>query len=201
MKLIHAVFLGQPVNVQYLLDQTSMKGRVMNNKPREASPTMWIPQVFLAVLCVIFGVFAYKIPLKMFIFPSLEGKVEFFGIWNASLATILIIVGIIVGVIIYLLGTITKARETEAFIGGEILEKQPNMRVSGTEFYNTIKEITPLDAIYRLAERKVFDIYHLGSIITFGFNKILSYLHNGILLTYLSWCLLGMIILFYILLR
>ena len=201
MKLIHAIFLGQPVNVQYLLDQTSMKGRVMNNKPREASPTMWIPQVFLAVLCVIFGVFAYKIPLKMFIFPSLEGKVEFFGIWNASLATILIIVGIIVGVIIYLLGTITKARETEAFIGGEILEKQPNMRISGTEFYNTIKEITPLDAIYRLAERKVFDIYHLGSIITFGFNKILSYLHNGILPTYLSWCLLGMIILFYILLR
>lgn len=201
MKLIHAVFLGQPVNVQYLLDQTSMKGRVMNNKPREASPTMWIPQVFLAVLCVIFGIFAYRIPLKMFIFPSLEGKVEFFGIWNASLATILIVAGIIVGVIIYLLGTITKARETEAFIGGEILEKQPNMRVSGTEFYNTIKEITPLDAIYRLAERKVFDIYHLGSIITFGFNKILSYLHNGILLTYLSWCLLGMIILFYILLR
>jgi formate hydrogenlyase subunit 3/multisubunit Na+/H+ antiporter MnhD subunit len=201
MKLIHAVFLGQPVNVQYLLDQTSMKGRVMNNKPREASPTMWIPQVFLAVLCVIFGVFAYRIPLKMFIFPSLEGKVEFFGIWNASLATILIIVGIIIGVIIYLLGTITKTREAEAFIGGEILEKQPNMRVSGTEFYNTIKDIAPLDAIYKLAERKVFDIYHLGSIITFGFNKILSYLHNGILLTYLSWCLLGMIMLFYILLR
>jgi hypothetical protein len=137
----------------------------------------------------------------MFIFPSLEGKVEFFGIWNASLATILIIVGIIVGVIIYFLGTITKTRETEAFIGGEILEKQPNMRVSGTEFYNTIKDIAPLDAIYKLAERKVFDIYHLGSIITFGFNKILSYLHNGILLTYLSWCLLGMIMLFYILLR
>jgi NADH:ubiquinone oxidoreductase subunit 5 (subunit L)/multisubunit Na+/H+ antiporter MnhA subunit len=201
MKLIHAIFLGQPVNVQYLLDQTSMKGRVMNNKPREASPAMWIPQVFLAVLCIIFGVFAYRIPLKMFIFPSLEGKVEFFGIWNASLATILIIVGIIVGIIIYLLGTITKTRETEAFIGGEILEKQSNMRVSGTEFYDTIKEIAPLDAIYRLAERKVFDIYHLGSIITFGFNKILSYLHNGILLTYLSWCLLGMIILFYILLR
>jgi NADH:ubiquinone oxidoreductase subunit 5 (subunit L)/multisubunit Na+/H+ antiporter MnhA subunit len=201
MKLIHTVFLGQPVNVQYLLDQTSMKGRVMNNKPREASPTMWIPQVFLAVLCVIFGIFAYRIPLKMFIFPSLEGKVEFFGIWNASLATILIIVGIIVGVIIYLLGTITKTRETEAFIGGEILEKQPNMRVSGTEFYNTIKDIAPLDAIYRLAERKLFDVYHLGSTITFGFNKILSYLHNGILLTYLSWCLLGMIILFYILLR
>ncbi|GAI67169.1 unnamed protein product, partial [marine sediment metagenome] len=147
------------------------------------------------------GVFAYKIPLKMFIFPSLGEKIEFFGIWNANLATILIIVGIAVGIIVYFLGTIKKTRETEAFVGGEILEEQPNMRVSGTEFYNTIKDITPLDTIYRLAGRKVFDIYHLGSIITFGFNKILRYIHNGILPTYLGWCFLGMIILFYILLR
>jgi len=113
----------------------------------------------------------------------------------------LIILGVAVGIIIYLLGTIRKTRETEAFIGGEILEEQLNMRVSGTEFYNTIKDITPLGTVYGLAEKKVFDIYHLGSIITFGFNKILSYLHNGILPTYLTWCLLGMIILFYILLR
>lgn len=137
----------------------------------------------------------------MFIFPSLEEKIEFFGIWNASLATILIIVGVAVGIIVYLLGTIRKTREAEAFIGGEILEKQPNMRVSGTEFYNTIKDITPLGAIYGLAERKVFDIYDIGSIITFRFNKILRYLHNGVLPTYLAWCFLGMIILFYILLR
>ena len=201
MKLIHAVFLGQPSNEQRLSNKVLTKKGAIINKRRENSPTIWIPPVLLAVLCVIFGVFAYRIPLKMFIFPSLEGKVEFFGIWNASLATILIIVGIIVGVIIYFLGTITKTRETEAFIGGEILEEQPNMRVSGTEFYDTIKDITPLDTIYRLAERKVFDIYDIGTKMTFGFNKILSYLHNGILLTYLSWCLLGMIILFYILLR
>ncbi len=99
------------------------------------------------------------------------------------------------------MGTIRKTRETEAFIGGEILEEQLNMRVSGSEFYNTIKDITPLNTIYRLAERKVFDIYDIGTKITFGFNKILSYLHNGILLTYLAWCFLGMMILFYILLR
>ena len=201
MKLIHAVFLGQPANKQPLSNKILTKAETMINKPRETSPTMWIPQVFLAVLCVIFGVFAYRIPLKIFIFPSLGEKIEFFGIWNASLATILIIVGIIVGIIIYLLGTVTRTRETKAFIGGEILEEQLNMRVSGTEFYNTIKDITPLGTIYGLAERKVFDIYDIGTKITFGFNKILSYLHNGILLTYLAWCFLGMIILFYILLR
>jgi len=201
MKLIHAVFLGQPVNKQPLSNKISTKPETMINKRRETTPTMWIPQVFLAVLCVIFGVFAYRIPLKIFIFPSLGEKIEFFGIWNAGLATIFIIVGVAVGIIIYFLGTITKTRETEAFVGGEILEKQSNMRVSGTEFYNTIKDITPLGTIYRLAGRKVFDIYHLGSIITFGFNKILRYIHNGVLLTYLAWCFLGMIILFYILLR
>lgn len=201
MKLIHAVFLGQPSNEQRLSNKVLKKKGEIINKRRETSPTMWIPQVFLAVLCVIFGVFAYRIPLKMFIFPSLGEKIEFFGIWNASLATILIIIGVAVGIMIYLLGTITKTRETEAFVGGEILEKQPNMRLSGTEFYNTIKDITPLGTVYGLAEKKVFDIYHLGSIITLGFNKILSYIHNGILLTYLAWCFLGMIILFYILLR
>jgi len=201
MKLIHAVFLGQPANKQLRSNKIPTKAEAMINKRRETSPTMWIPQVFLAVLCVIFGVFAYRIPLKMFIFPSLGEKIEFFGIWNASLATILIIVGVAVGIIIYLLGTITKTRETEAFIGGEILEEQPNMRVSGTEFYNTIKDVAPLGTIYRLAERKVFDIYHLGSTITFGFNKILRYIHNGVLPTYLAWCFLGMIILFFILFR
>jgi len=201
MKLIHAVFLGQPANKQSRSNEVLTKAESMINKRRETSATMWIPQVFLAVLCVIFGVFAYRIPLKMFIFPSLGEKIEFFGIWNASLATILIIVGIIVGIIIYLLGTIRKTRETEAFIGGEILEEQLNMRVSSSEFYNTIKDITPLNTIYRLAERKVFDIYDIGTKITFGFNKILSHLHNGILLTYLAWCFLGMMILFYILLR
>ncbi len=201
MKLIHAVFLGQPANKQPRSSEVLIKAESMINKRRETSPTMWIPQVFLAVLCVIFGVFAYRIPLRMFIFPSLEEKIEFFGIWNASLATILIIVGVAVGIIVYLLGTIRKTRETEAFIGGEILEKQSNMRVSGTEFYDTIKNIRPLSIIYKLAERKVFDIYDIGSIITFRFNKILSYIHNGVLLTYLAWCFLCMIILFYILLR
>ena len=201
MKLIHTVFLGQPVNKQPRSNEVLTKVESMINKRRETSPTMWIPQVFLAVLCVIFGVFAYRIPLKMFIFPSLGEKIEFFGIWNASLATILIIVGVAVGIIIYLLGTIRKTRETEAFVGGEILEKQSNMRVSGTEFYNTIKDINPLGTIYGLAERKVFDIYDIGTIITFGFNKVLRYIHNGVLLTYLAWCFLGMIILFYILLR
>ena len=191
MKLVHTVFLGQPS------DET----RILNHRAKEVGPTMWIPQVFLAALCIIFGVFAYRIPLRMFIFPSIGQEVAFFGIWNANLATALILVGIIIGIIIYLLGTIAKTREAEIFVGGEIVKEHPRMRISGTEFYNTIQDIGALRGIYRLAKRKAFDIYDVGGKITFGFNRVLRYIHNGVLPTYLAWCLLGMGILFWIFLR
>lgn len=191
MKLVHAVFLGQPS------DET----KILNHKTRETAPSMWIPSVILAALCVIFGVFAYRIPLGMFIFPSIGQDVTFSGIWNANLATALILAGIIIGIIIYLLGTIAKTRETEIFVGGETVKEHPRMRVSGTEFYNTIQDIGVLRAIYRLAKLKVFDLYDVGAKVAFGFSKVLRYIHNGVLPTYLAWCLLGMGVLFWVLLR
>jgi hypothetical protein len=99
------------------------------------------------------------------------------------------------------LGTTTQAKEAEIFVGGETLKEHPRMRVSGAEFYNTIQDIGVLGAIYRLAKAKVFDLYEVGAKIIFGFNKVLRYIHNGVLPTYLAWCLLGMGILFYVLLR
>ena len=75
------------------------------------------------------------------------------------------------------------------------------MRVSGTEFYETIKNIGILKIIYRWAEKKFFDIYEVGVKMTLGFNKVLRYIHNGILLTYLAWCMLGMIVLFFVLMK
>jgi len=200
MKLIHSIFLGQPIKEKYIPKKEKKKIGGILEKYQETDFFMLIPQIILALLCVIFGVFAYQLPLKMFIFPSLEEEVVFYGLWNASFATLLILVGIIIGVIIYALGTTTKIREVDSFIGGEILKEHPNMRISGTEFYNTIRDINPLNTIYKLAEKKVFDIYDIGTFITLGFNKVLRYLHNGILLTYLAWCCLAMIILFYILL-
>ena len=186
MKLIHAIFLGQSSNPQNL---------------REVGPVMWIPQVFLAALCVIFGVFAYRIPLKIFILPSIGMDVEFTGIWNAGVATGLILVGIVVGIIIYVMGTARQSREAEIFVGGEIVKEYPRMRVSGIRFYDTIQDIGILKGIYRLAKDRAFDPYDSGNKLTSGFSRILSYLHNGVLPTYLTWCLLGIIILFYILLR
>ena len=193
MKLIHAVFLGQPSNQR----------RTTRYEIRDTNPTMLAPIVTLALLCIIFGIFAYQIPLEIFIFPSLgvEQRVTFFGSWDADLASLLILLGIAAGLIIYFIGTAMKTREADTFVGGENLNDHPEMRVSGTEFYNTIEEIGFLKFMYRLAKRKVFDVYNVGKNIIFGINGILRYIHNGILPTYLSWCLLGMIILFVVLLK
>ncbi|MFH1776987.1 MAG: complex I subunit 5 family protein [Candidatus Omnitrophota bacterium] len=189
MKLVHAVFLGQPSNYK----------QAGNNRQQETYPEMLAPPLLLALFCVVFGVFAYQVPLSMLIFPSLGINVPFLGIWNSSLATLLLIVGIVVGAVIYYLGTAAKTREAEVFVGGEDVQEHPEMRVSGTEFYNTIKETAPLKTIYCLAENKVFDIYHIGEKAASGFAQILRNIHNGILPSYLSWCLLGMMVLFYIL--
>ncbi len=117
------------------------------------------------------------------------------------MATVLILLGILVGVVIYLLGMAGKARTTAPFIGGENLKEHPEMRMSGTEFYRTIQDMRGLKGIYALAQKKVFDIYEMGLKGVQGLYGVLRYFHNGILPTYMAWCLLGMIALFYILLK
>ena len=196
MKLIHAVFLGQP----------SPEGRPSPERKEaagqeEAPISMLIPCAVLATLCVLFGVWAYQLPLKMLVLPSLGGEVVFTGLWKADLAALWLIAGLLAGGVLYLLGTAVKTRQTEVFVGGERLDANPEMRVSGVAFYNTIQELGILKPLYRWAENKVFDAYELGSRMTLGFNKVLRALHNGVLSTYLAWCLLGMLVLFYIFFR
>ncbi|MFH1996444.1 MAG: proton-conducting transporter membrane subunit [Candidatus Omnitrophota bacterium] len=186
MKLIHAVFLGRPY------ENKERKGT------SEVGMPMWLPMVTLASLCVLFGVFAFRIPLKWFIAPSLGSDVSFTGVWSAPRATILIGAGLVVGFIIYLLGTFKTRRESDTFVGGDEVASNPDMRISGVSFYETVKDLKPIGLMYKKAEAGWFDIYEIGKKTTFSLSKVFRYLHNGILPTYLSWCLLGVIILFFI---
>ncbi len=193
MKVVHAVFLGQPCNQEL---------RTKNQEPE--APMMWIPQAVLALLCIIFGVFAYQIPLKLFILPSVNYPAEFtfIGTWNAGLATILILTGIILGIIIYWIRIKPLSiREDGYYIGSEKLDEQPEVRFSGTGFYNTILEFGFLRRFYSLAQAKVFDLYEVLSKLVLGIGAMLRYIHNGVLSTYLTWCLLGMIVLLYLFIK
>ena len=191
MKLVHAIFLGQ---------SASDNGYVSNSEDKTPL-VMLSPPILLAGLCLLFGIWAYAIPLTYLIFPTLGQEIVFPGIWQPTLATVLILVGIGFGLLLFLGGRWAKTlRQTEVFIGGETLDAVPGMRVSGGAFYNTIQELPIFRPVYRLAHNKGLDVYEIGTSITLGMHRVLGNLHSGLLTTYLSWCLLGTGILFYVLL-
>jgi formate hydrogenlyase subunit 3/multisubunit Na+/H+ antiporter MnhD subunit len=188
MKLIHAVFLGQ---------QTK---KLAGQEIKEVSWKMWLPCIILAVICLVFGVFAYQIPLKAYIFPAVKG-INFIGTWYAGLSTLLIALSLILGALIFKLKGIRPVlRNDTAFVGGETVDLK-ELPVTGTEFYNTVQEIGILKWFYKRAERGIFDIYEQGKLIVFGVGRFFQYLHNGVMSTYLVWMLLGMIGLFWLLAR
>jgi len=187
MKLIHSVFLGSP----------SPSTHQLGLKRKEVSFVMWMPMVVLATLCVIFGIFAYKVPLKNFILSAVPG-VSFLGFWSPGLATLLIIMGIVLGIIIYWLGNIKGLRTDTAYVGGEIIPEE--IRVTGVDFYDTIEDLGTLKGIYEKAEKKIFDIYDQGAKFVFFLIRGLRKVHSGVLPTYLFWSLFGMLILFIIML-
>ena len=158
---------------------------------------MTFPLVILALICVIFGVFAFAIPIPLLIMPLINKDISYIGIWNPALATILICAGILLGALAYFFIAPKKRRVVSSFVGGEdpeLLEK-----VSGVEFYNTIKEIGWLDRIYSKEEAHELDIYDIGRRTIVFFTGYLQRLANGILPTYIVWCLLGMIAMFIVL--
>lgn len=187
MKLVHTIFLGQSASDQ---PHTGQQG--------ETIPfVMSLPPMLLAALCLLFGIWAYALPLRYLIFPILYQEPLFPGIWEPTLATVLILIAIGLGMLMYVAGQLAKRmRKTEVFIGGETLDAVPGMRVSGSAFYNTIQEMPVFRTFFVLAQKGVFDPYEVGSKVTVGMHRVLGNLHDGILSTYLSWCLLGMGILF-----
>jgi formate hydrogenlyase subunit 3/multisubunit Na+/H+ antiporter MnhD subunit len=188
MKLIHATYLGQ-------------KSRICANQQiREVPWTMWLPCVFLAALCVIFGVFALQLPLKIFILP-IFGQVDFIGSWYSGLATALILIALLLGwLLTKVIAVKQRMRQDSMFVGGEQVNLEEN-RVSGAEFYNTVKDYGILPKIYKRAEAGAFDIYEQGKKLLFSISSPLQNLHNGVLPTYLAWMLLGMVGLLFVLVR
>lgn len=219
VKLIHGVFLSS--------ESDEVKKKLSKEKIKESPLSMLFPMVVLAGLCVVFGVFAYQVPLKLFIFssvPHLSPPGLWIGWWQPGLATILIILGIIVGFIIYLIGKVRKGRVSEVYIGGEVASSE--MRVSGVDFYDTLRDFIGLRGLYKAAEKGALDIYRgmlsfakgigyflwamdrLADLLWRGLSWVVllvgkgcSLAHTGVLHTYLAWYLLGLAILLLVFLR
>jgi formate hydrogenlyase subunit 3/multisubunit Na+/H+ antiporter MnhD subunit len=179
IKLISGVFLGR------------MKEKFAQIK--EVKFLMWFPQIVLATFCIFFGVFAAKgiIPL-LFNFEPISSGQNLTGLWDSPQVSILILISIILGIIIYAIGNVSRHRREDSFVGGEKVQNETNFAPS--DFYKTITEFKLTAFFYNAARKKWFDIYHLGRSIILGLFNIFSSCHTGILSTYLVWVAAGLAI-------
>lgn len=163
---------------------------------REVPVLMWAPLIVLALACIMFGVFAtnYVVPK---LFMPITGEFVFTGLWSSVSVSILILVAIMLGIIIYFSGRLKNFRTTDSFIGGEKLQEETVFAT--TEYYKSLGEFKWLSFMYRKAEENRFDIYDIKKNVTLWLSGILSKAHTGLLTDYTLWVLAGLIIMMIIL--
>jgi formate hydrogenlyase subunit 3/multisubunit Na+/H+ antiporter MnhD subunit len=163
------------------------------------------PMVVLALLCIGFGVFATW-PLQALILPAVndlgvpldqmawvEGAIQpaDLGLWSPAPATGLILLGVLGGVLFYMIGRVGQARVADLFVGGESVAAGSAMRLPASSFYRTVEELPGVGEALRDGSRGVFDVYRLGGRYGATLVDVLKARHTGVLSLYVSWCLFG----------
>ncbi len=168
-------------------------GRVRSEagKIKEVPALMWIPVVLLALACVLTGVFATGYVVPEFLMPA-SGVFHLPGFWNSSLVSLLVLISIALGIIIYLATGIKKFRTDDSFIGGE--KDQDETGYHATEFYKTISEFRFFSWMYRKAGDRFFDIYDISKQFVLNISHMFSSAHTGVLTGYVIWACAGLII-------
>lgn len=201
LKLLFGTFMGQKYQ-----EKTALENEKTGGKYNDVHWSMVIPMIVLATLCVLFGLFAY-LPINSFISPIIQmqfGKISQImsigtALWNPTLATLLIFAGLLIGGLLFYLSRI-KVREVESlFIGGEQFEIKKE-RVLAGNFYEFLERTKVLGGFLKESNRGIFDVYNLSSGIGSIAVNILKRMHDGILSTYLAWCVIGLGVLCFLLL-
>ncbi len=168
-------------------------------EPREVGASMCIPMIVLAALCLLFGLW-YALPTGRLIAPAMEAlgmqpaEPMSGSLWQPLPALALIGVGLVGGLVIFAIGRGLRVRRDRTFVCGERLPSEP-IRVSGTGFYETVRRLPVVGAVYDDAERQALDVYRLGGRFGGSLVETLRAFHTGVLPLYVSWCLLGLMVL------
>ncbi len=186
VKVLHSAFLSRlPDNLSDV---------------REVSKFQTTPMIVLAALCVFFGVF-YYVPLNNFIYPALgikPGTVAV-GTWESGLATVLIVAGIVLGLLILIMSRFaSKVRIVPTWTCGEVLANE-QMIIPGTHFYKTVSSMGGLRQMYASQEKGHFDLYDQSGRLGLTLTSMLKSLHCGLLPVYLNWVTLGLLLLLFVL--
>ena len=156
------------------------------DKPRELTAVkespwfMTLPIIALALVAIGFGIF-YSWPVNVFLAPILGvTDIGIKGLWQSSLAVILMIVSLISGLVVYWLGQPRRSTQGEVFVGGELIDQEV-MRVPGTHFYGPVKAMTILSKAFSLAEAGSLDLYQAGCKLVKGIsNWIYKYIDQAL---------------------
>ena len=89
----------------------------------------------------------------------------------------------------------------ETRIPGVPVGSERHVEVTGVDFYETVEQLPVLKPLYEMARRKVFDVYETGSQATARLTNMLRAAHNGLLPLYLTWFVLGMLAILYVMMR
>lgn len=185
LKMWFSIFFGQqPETMPPQVKDASAIGKF----------TLLIP----ALLCIIFGVFA-QIPINKFIGPVFSQEIGTAtstinmgsAFFNPGLATILLILGLILGLLAFFISRISIRKVQNLFIGGEKFEIQRE-RFIAEHLYETIRKMRFIGTAVNEGEKGVVDIYNVSSGLGLILVNILKKLHDGILSTYLAWCVIGL---------
>jgi formate hydrogenlyase subunit 3/multisubunit Na+/H+ antiporter MnhD subunit len=185
VKIIHSVFLSR------------LPDRLKDVE--EVGVSQKVPMIILALFCVFFGVF-YRVPLYKLIYPALgiEPGTAIFGTWQSSLATLLLIVGILIGGLVLLIGKFAKnVRIVPTWTCGEAQDNDETI-IPGTHFYKTVSSMKLLKPLYAQQEKGNFDLYDQGGRLGLALTNFLKWMHNGILPIYLTWVAVGLLIVLFV---
>ncbi|UCD28576.1 MAG: hypothetical protein JSV03_16085, partial [Planctomycetota bacterium] len=197
IKLLAAVFWGPKPVGQISMDQ----------RPNGKFAVM-LPIAVLAILCLAFGVLA-QWPINNLVMPaivdagvtSIPVVTEFqaievgdLGLWGPVPATMLILLGMFGGIVLYIIGKVANVRISNTFVGGEVLEDQSVHKFPATSFYRTVEEMPGLGQALHDGGQEVYDVYRLGGKYGGTFVEMLRNQHTGVLSLYVSWCLVGVVV-------
>ena len=90
--------------------------------------------------------------------------------------------------------------DENVWVGGNIMDNE-EIRIPGTHFYKTVTdEISPaVSTAFKDGEKGAMDIYNISGHLGGSLVRLLRSLHNGILSTYLSWAVIGLAVLAFVL--
>ncbi len=199
VKILHSMFFGvQPEGMKVT------RGGI-------STALMGIPMLALAALCVLFGVWA-SLPAVKMLGPAMvelgvldnaaDAQAAFteHGLWQSGPATVLIIVGVMLGLLIYVVGRAFKTRTVPAYMSGEVI-RDDRVRLRGSSFYRTVQELPVIGTMLTDAAGGAYDIYYLGTKYGSHLVGVLRSWHTGILPLYVTWSLVGLVLILLFLMR